>query len=263
MNIPSSQEATTRFVDIYKDSVTKSAIRVPFDNLDSGTRVLSNESECIRYIALYGGHHFYKLQAAYASTRFENIEGRDIEVFDWGCGQALATCALIDYFIEKNINLNVLSITLIEPSTIALKRGRNLVQQMFQNKNSTDSTVRLVNKYMDNLASTDLVSEPNTIKIHLFSNIIDVEAFDLRQLYQLMVTSFQGINRVICTSPDNGRKQRLETFYDLFLQSHQVSKSSSSSEAIYKEVFYAATGNYEERRIGRCERQFTVDLTQR
>jgi hypothetical protein len=263
MKILSPQEAQIRFISsIYRASVTEAAIRPRFDNLDYGTRVLSDESECISYIALYGGHHFYKLYAAYASTKFENIEGRDIEIIDWGCGQALATCVLIDYLIEKNINLNVSSITLIEPSTFALQRGQSLVQRMFQNNPSTHSVVRLVNKYIDALTPNDLVSEPDSIKIHLFSNIIDVEGFDLTQLYQLICSSFHGINRVICTSPDNARQQRLETFYNLF-PSHQVSRASSSSEPINREVFYAATGRYEERRIGRYERQFTVNLTQR
>ena len=261
MKIPSPQEAQIRFFSsIYRDSVTSAAIGVRFDNLDNGTRVLSDESECIRYIALYGGHHFYKLYAAYASTTFEKIEGRDIEIIDWGCGQALATCVLIDYLIEKNINLNVSSITLIEPSTFALQRGQSLIQRMFQNNPSTHSVVRLVNKYIDALTPNDLVSEPDSIKIHLFSNIIDVQGFDLTQLYQLMVNSFHGINRVICTSPDNGRQQRLETFYNLF-PSHQVSRASNSSEPINREVFYAATGRYQECRITRCERQFTVNLT--
>lgn len=262
MNIPSFQEAQIRFSSIYKENVKKAEIRVPFDNLDSGTRVLSDELECIRYIALYGGHHSYKLYEAYSSTRFENIQNREVEIIDWGCGQALATCVLIDYLIEKNINLNVSSITLIEPSRVALHRGRKLVQRMFQNNPSTDSVVRLVNKYLDDLTPADLVLEPSSIKVHLFSNIIDVEGFDLRQLYQLIIDSFQGLNRIICTSPDNGRQQRLETFYDLFSRSHQVSRESSSSEAIYGEVFYVAAGRYEERRIGRCEKQFTVNLTQ-
>ena len=157
MNIPSSQKASIRFSNIYKDSVTRSAIRVPFDNLDNGTRVLRDELECIRYIALYGGHHFHKLYAAYGSTMFKKIKSENIEIFDWGCGQALATCVLVDYLIEKNINLNVMSITLIEPSTVALQSGRRLVRQMFQNHSSTDSTVRLVNKYMDDLTSNDFV----------------------------------------------------------------------------------------------------------
>jgi hypothetical protein len=262
MKIPSPEEAQIRFSSIYNASVTEAQIRVPFDNLDNGTRVLSDESECIRYIALYGGHHFYKLYAAYASTKFENIEGRDIEIIDWGCGQALATCVLIDYLIQKNISLNVSSITLIEPSTVALQRGRSLVQQMFQNNPSTHSVVRLVNKYIDALTPNDLVSEPDSIKIHLFSNIIDVQGFNLTQLYQFMVRSFHGVNRVICTSPYNEGQQRLETFYNLF-PSHQVTRASSSNESIYGELFYAATGNYKECKISRCERQFTVNLTQR
>jgi len=264
MNIPSSQKALIRFSGIYRASVTTAEIQVPFDNLDNGTRILSDESECIRYIALYGGHHFHKLHAAYDSTKFKKIQGKDIEIIDWGCGQALATCVLIDYFIEKNLNLNVSSITLIDPSIVALQRGLSLVQQMFQNNLPIDSVVQLVNKCMDDLTPTDLISEPDSIKIHLFSNILDVERFDLTRLYQLIVRSFHGINRVICTSPDNDRQQRLETFYNLFLQSHKhkVSRESSSTEEIYGEVFYAATGRYEKRRISRCERQFTVKLTQ-
>jgi hypothetical protein len=261
MNIPSPQQAQVRFNDIYKDSVNRSELRVPFDNLDNGTRVLSDEAECIRYIALYGGHHFHKLYAAYSSTKFENAEGQNIEIIDWGCGQALATCVLIDHLIENDIHPNVVSITLVEPSTVALQRGLSLVKQMFQNDASIDSAMRLVNKYLDDVNAADLASEPDSIKIHLFSNILDVEGFDLRRLYQLIVNSFQGLNRVICTSPDNGRQQRLEMFYNFFLQSHQVTRASSSSEAIYGEIFYAATGRYENRRIGRCERQFTVKLT--
>ncbi len=261
MNIPVLQEAKIRFFsNIYKSSVTKAAIRVPYDNLDYGTRVLSDESECIRYMALYGGHHFHKLYAAYSSTQFENIKGKRIEIFDWGCGQALATCILIDYLIEKDINLNVHSITLIEPSIVALQSGCNLVQQMFQNDNSTSCLLRVVNKYMDDLTSIDLASEADTIKVHLFSNIIDVEAFDLRRLYQLMADSFQGRNRIICTSPDNGRQHRLENFYDFFLHSHQTFREFSSSEAIYGEIFYAASGRYKESKITRYERQFTVNL---
>lgn len=262
MNIPSQQQAQIRFFNsIYKASVTKASIRVPFDNLDNGTRVLSDELECIRYIALYGGHHFYKLYAAYTSTKFEIIDGKNIEIIDWGCGQALATCVLVDYLIEKNLNPNVLSITIIDPSQAALQQGLSFIRQMFQNNSSTDSVVRPINKSMDDLIVTDLITDPASIKVHLFSNIIDVESFDLVKLHQLIITSFQGINRIICTSPDNSGKSRLDKFYSLFSQSDQPTSVSKSSEAICEEVFYAATGRYEKRRIGRYESQFTVNLT--
>lgn len=263
MNIPSLEEARIRFFDsIYRPSIVRANFQKPFDDLDRGTRVLKNETECNQYIALYGGHHFYKLYAAYASTNFENINSRDVEIIDWGCGQALATCVLIDYLIEIGVKLNVVSITLIEPSLVALQCGCNHIQQMFQNDAATNSAIRKVNKYIDDLVPTDLVSESNNIKIHLFSNIIDVEGFDLIQLHQLVVNSFQGRNRIICTSPDNLRQHRLDTFHSLFSQSPQLTRASSTSEAIDGEIFYAANGRFEQRRIGRCERQFTVNLTQ-
>ena len=260
MNIPSPEQVQMRFGDIYIDSLNRAQLRVPFDNLDGGTRVLRNEAECISYIALYGGHHFYKLYKAYTSTGFENTEGKNVEIIDWGCGQALATCVLIDYLIDRNISLDVSSITLVEPSIVALERGFSLVQLMFQNDASIYSAVRQVNKYLDDLNPADFVSQTNSIKFHLFSNILDVEGFDLQQLYQLMVNSFQGLNRIVCTSPRG--QQRLEMFYSHFLQSHQVVEASSSSQAISGEVFWAASGKRERRPISRCERQFTVDLTQ-
>jgi hypothetical protein len=263
MNIPSAEEARTKFFDtIYRPSIERANFQKPFDDLDRGTRVLSNETECNQYMALYGGHHFHKLYAAYRSTRFENVEGRNVEIIDWGCGQALATCILIDYLIDTGIKLNASSITLIEPSAVALQCGYKHVRQMFQNHASIDSAIRKIGKYMDELLPADLISDPSNIKIHLFSNIIDVEGFDLRQLHQLVTGSFQGINRIICTSPDNLRKQRLDTFYELFLQSHQPARESNSSEEIYGEIFYAANRRFERRRIGRYERQFTVNLTQ-
>lgn len=255
-----------RFIDgIYKPCVEKcqsiqdiqSVLRI----LDNGKAVLDDERKCDLYIAFYGGHHFHKLYAAFASTNFPHTESKDIEIIDWGCGQALATCVLIDYLIENNINPNIVSVTLIEPSLISLNRGYNFTRQMLQSTFSSSCTLRKVNKYINDLTSNDLASEMGTIKVHLFSNIIDVEAFCLNDLHRLMLASFLGYNRLICTSPDNDGKYRLGNFYNLFSQSCQVFNSASSDEPIYQEIFYFKNKQYERQRIGRCERQFTVNLT--
>jgi len=268
MNIPNPEEANTRFIaDIYEPCVEKyknvqniqSVLRV----LDHGTAVLDDEPKCDQYIAFYGGHHFHKLYAAFASTNFQYVNGKDLEIIDWGCGQALATCVLVDYLIENGFKPNVVSITLIEPSFTALKRGYNFTCQMLQSKPYADFAIRTVNKYIDDLKPGDLISDVASINIHLFSNIIDVEAFSLDKLYGLMLGSFQGLNRFICTSPDNDRRYRLGKFYDLFSQSCQINNQVSFEEPIYKEVFYFKTGRYQARRIGRCERQFTANLIQR
>ena len=101
MNIPSPYEMHKRFLEIYQESVIAANIKVPFDSLDNGRRILSSESECTQYLALYGGRHYHKLSQAYASTKFERIGDKTVEIIDWGCGQALATCVLVDYLIDK------------------------------------------------------------------------------------------------------------------------------------------------------------------
>lgn len=268
MNIPNPEEANTRFIaDIYKPCIEKcknvqniqSVLRV----LDNGQAVLDDELKCDQYIAFYGGHHFHKLYAAFASTNFQYANGKNLEIIDWGCGQALATCVLLDYLIENRFKPNVVSITLIEPSVKALKRGYDFICPMFQSKPNADFAIRTVNKYIDDLEPSDLISDMGSIKVHLFSNIIDVEAFSLGKLHSLILGSFQGLNRFICTSPDNDRSYRLDNFYDLFSQSCQIYNPVSFEEAIYKEVFYFKTRQYEDRRIGRYERQFTVNVVQR
>ena len=261
MHIPSRQEAQIRFFDnIYRACVTKEKPKLPSGDPDRGTRVIETEAECEKYIAFYGGHHYHKLYAAFNSTNFAAIQSKNVEIVDWGCGQALATCILIDYLIENQFDFNIVSITLVEPSSVALQRGCYLLRQMFQNNSNVDSIIKIVNKYMDDLTVDDLVSEANNIKIHLLSNIIDVDKFDLYKLYGLIVRAFSGTNRLICTSPDNERKNRLDIFYNLFAQSHQVFYSYSYDEAIRGEVFFAKSGRYEERSVGRYERQFTVRL---
>lgn len=248
-----------RFLDdIYRPRTEQ--IQVPFENFKHGTGVLSEEVECDKYIALYGGHHFHKLYAAFPSTNFQYTEGKNVEIIDWGCGQALATCVLIDYFVEIQIKPNIKLITLVEPSSIALCRGYYFIRQMLQPNFFNQTVIRTVNKYIDYVNFNDFISSDSNIKIHLFSNILDVEGLDLNKLYNLIINSFQGVNRLICTSPYNANRQRLDNFYNLFCEYPLVKNKFHSDEAIYKEVFKASSGRFETSKITRCERQFTIKV---
>jgi hypothetical protein len=260
MLITSPQKIKTRFFDnIYKPTIEK--LPTPLPDIDHGKKVLLEEVECDTYIALYGGHHFHKLYAAFPFTKFENTEGKSIEIIDWGCGQALATCVLIDYLVENGFSPKIESITLIEPSSIALWRGYSFVSQMLQPNFSSSPIIRTVNKYIDDLNDSDFVSNTSNIKIHLFSNIIDVECFEINKLYELIINCFQGLNRIICTSPyRNTVNHRIDNFYNLFNDVHTIRYSSTLSEAIYKEIFYFRNNRFEMRKIQRYERQFTVKL---
>jgi hypothetical protein len=260
INHSSLQERKTRFWDeIYKPRIRK--LQVPFDNLDNGKRILREESECDRYIALYGAHHFHKLYRAFTATNFQYIENKNIEIIDWGCGQALATCVLLDYFIENNINPKIISITLVEPSSLALWRGYSFVRKMLKDTNFVSCEARTVNKSIDDLNCSDFRSNQHSIKIHLFSNIIDVDCFNLDLLYQLIVKSFQGVNRLICTSPyQKSKNYRLDKFYNLFSEYTRIKNEFHSDEAIHDNIFNVRTGMFESWSIKRYEKQFTIHL---
>lgn len=263
MRVPAGNNNQTRFFEnIYKSAVQSANLQVPFDVLERGRALIRNERDCTEYIAAYSGQHFHKLYAAFASTNFAYTEGRNVEIIDWGAGLATATCILIDYLIENNISPNITSITLIEPSLIALEKGQELIYRMFQTSTLENCEIRLIEKFIDDVTTSNLASEDVSIKIHLFSNIIDMEVFDLNNLYELIVRSYRGTNRLICTSPDNNWKHRLDLFYQLFEQSHELTSPFVSSQEIYGEIFYIANQQYSRRRIGRYERQFTVDLSQ-
>jgi hypothetical protein len=227
-------------------------------SLRHGTAVLDSHTNCDLYIALYGAHHFYKLYAALDAINFD-INGQAIEIVDWGCGQALATCVVMDYFIARSITPDIHSITLVEPSGVALERGADFVRQMAQGYLGSLGEIRSVGKYLDDLAVEDLGGDGETIKLHLFSNIIDVDTFDLHLLYELIVASFQGFNHFICTSPSNHRG-RLDRFCHPFFWSYQASNDIRCQEAIYGDMFFFKAGRFQECRISRYERQFAVSL---
>lgn len=132
---------------------------------------------------------------------------------------------------------------------------------MLQPNLSSNSIIRTVNKHIDYLEFSDFVSSDSNIKIHLFSNIIDVEGFDLNKLYNLIINCFQGISRIICTSPyQSARNYRIDTFYNMFDEYPTVRNQFHSNEAIYKEVFKVSLGRFETSKITRCERQFTIKV---
>ena len=71
MLIISPQKIKTRFFDnIYKPTIEK--LPTPLPDINHGKKVLLEEVEYDTYIALYGGHHFHKLYAAFPLTKFEN-----------------------------------------------------------------------------------------------------------------------------------------------------------------------------------------------
>jgi len=184
-----------------------------FRSLGRGVAILEQEEQLFSYLKSYGSMHKAKLLSSFSSFPFNEIMGKHIEIYDWSCGQALATIVLLEYLGEKNIDLNIDRVTLIEPSEIALKRASLHVKHF-----APEVRTRTVLKDMDSLEGTDVNSLDESVKIHLFSNILDVEAYSMQHLVEIIKHGIKGNNYMICVSPyiNDIKTARFDSFVNSF-----------------------------------------------
>jgi hypothetical protein len=187
-----------------------------YKSLQNGTGILTTHEQMNAYMACYADMHRAKLYAAFDQLfQKGGLHGAKVEVVDWGCGQAFATCTLIDYIREKKIALTISQITLIEPSAAALNRGWEHIDALCQG--AARPQVVMINKVADANLVAGLKADRRTTKIHLFSNILDISSVALDQVYRNVADSFKGDNYVVCVSPNNYGGSRLKLFFNKFM----------------------------------------------
>ena len=178
-----------------------------YNDLNRGTDILDDEVHLNMYLKCYGKMHKAKLDAAFGCIPNDiELFSHEIEIYDWGCGQGIATICLFDYLKSKNIHYNIKGIHLIDPSTVAVKRACDVIN-CIDSSISVNTTMRV----FDDLEQEDFL--PSTaIKLHLFSNILDVDSFDLARFIHLFQRSFSGTNYFICVGPYYSNNRRVDEF---------------------------------------------------
>lgn len=186
-----------------------------FHSLGRGVSIIQQEEQLYSYMNSYGSMHKAKLVSAFSHFPFEEIKESDIEIYDWSCGQGMASMVLLEYLRDHIIQLTIQRITLIEPSEIALKRASLHVKHF-----DSEVKIKTVLKDMDSLSTNDVRSNSECIKLHLFSNILDVEAFSMQHLIDFIKLSFDGLNHFVCVSPyiNDVKTARIDTFVNYFKQ---------------------------------------------
>jgi len=190
-----------------------------YDNLERGVALLNGDKELKQYIHSFGNMHIAKLKSAFQLLITPNNfshSTEQIEIFDWGCGQGLGSIALIDQLkIYKSKNELIDKITLIEPGTDALKRAALHASLALKSENK----INPINKYIDTaLNDKDLINKKHSIKIHIFSNIIDVNEVDADLISELITNKMSGINYIVCVGPRFGdsKDRKMEYFANSF-----------------------------------------------
>jgi len=201
-----------------------------FYSLGRGVAILSKEQQLFSYLRSYGNMHFAKCNYAYNNIPLDFFNN-NIEIIDWGCGQALASMTYLDFIKKQDITQIIEKVTLNEPSEIALKRG-TLHIKTFDNK----IDIHTIHKDLNSLRKNDFTSN-NYVKLHLFSNILDIDNYSSKQLAELIKEKFKGVNYFVVVSPKitDLKTNRIDNFIKEFaIQDFELIKSENKNAGEWK-----------------------------
>ena len=85
-------------------------------------------------------------------------------------------------------------------------------------KYHNDIKINTVNKDLDSLNNNDLENLGSQMKLHLFSNILDIDLFSLKLLIEKIECNFKGKNYFVCVSSyiTDLKTNRLDSFMSHF-----------------------------------------------
>lgn len=215
-------EATKIVEQCYK-RLPQEMREAPWLYTDHGRKLLETEDDMNAYLAAYGETHIMKCQAALQHFPFDQMRMYQFEIFDWGCGQGLATLTLLDMLRERNMLGGLRRITLIEPSRQTLERAKHWIEESA----GPGVTVIGINKFIPSTDNElmDEVSCNSQVSINLFSNILDIRTLSLNWLAHKTAT-LANINYMICVGPKYTGNTRIEDFCGYFQPQEYFSKIS-------------------------------------
>lgn len=182
------------------------------NSLNRGVDVLDSEALLQMYFYSFGDMHAAKLNYAFEHLQQYIKDAKRVEIIDYGCGQGMASLCYHDYINNVNPSQEVSRVILIEPSELALSRASLLCSRFYPN-----AEIVTINKGFESLIENDIELSGSIPTIHLFSNILDVESYDIEKLAQLVKTKSVGDNEYVIVSPiqNANRMKRLKDFVEI------------------------------------------------
>ena len=188
-----------------------------YEALNRGVDILDSEPQMVTYLYAFGPMHQAKLNYAFKHLPEEFLEQPEINIIDYGCGQALGTMCYADYLRENGYTQKVKVITLIEPSEMCLKRAALHASVFFP-----DAEIKTVNKSFDDLTTEDLFFsfDDEIPNLNILSNVLDILDFNLDKFSQLLRNILGDNNNLfLCMSPyfkDYDKDIRMRDFSSAF-----------------------------------------------
>ena len=187
-----------------------------FMQLERGIAQLSTHEQLCQYLYSYGNMHQAKLLDAFKMVPDEWFSS-PFEVVDWGCGQAMGSINLLDHLREINHLDSIERIVLIEPSARAIERGTVHLEAY---RSICNFEVVSHACLFEDIHPEQIQTTKRRRRIHIFSNILDVAAIDLRHLARLLADSQQSDDLLVCVGPFYANNRRMDRLFDFFEESN-------------------------------------------
>ena len=191
----------------------------PWTALNHGIDPLQSEDQLNAYLSAYGEIHYIKCRAAFQNFPFDRLYS--YEIYDWGCGQGIATLTLIEMLMEREKLFGLRKITIIEPSEPAINRAKEYIRQIVPNVR-----IHCVNKYIPSETDAkelDEITPYDGYAIHIFSNVLDIPSINLKWLAN-KVSTLGTTLFIACIGPTNAKSHRIVDFCQYFNATEFFSK---------------------------------------
>ena len=202
-------------------------IEVVRRDTDCGRAILKREDQLEDYWYTYAKMIKKQWDSFWQKIPPLNFE-KDFELVDHGCGQGLASCLFLDKYGRKYAK-KLSKITLIEPSSIAIETAGKILD-LYSKKFGHQIPIHKVASKIDQTNPREVVSKNNRPKLHLLSNILDVESFDPVKYFKSLL-SIKESQRYLCVShsrESQGGNSRFRKVEELF--NNLVSAGNITSE---------------------------------
>lgn len=191
-------------------------LEVVQQDTDYGRAILQRKDQLAAYWFTYAPMIKEQWEIFWQKITPLNING-SFEIIDHGCGQGLASCLFLDKY-GKRFAKKLSKITLIEPSNIAIETAGKILD-LYSKKFGHQIPIRKVISKIDETNPNKIISENDRPKLHLFSNILDVDSFDPAKYFQSLF-SISDNQRYFCVSHSrdycggNSRFRKVEKLFN-------------------------------------------------
>lgn len=186
------EDLTAKFIrDNYKLNISDN----PKRKLGGGRNILEDTKQLDQYLYSYS----LMAQKQWDKAFRLKVLPKEATIIDYGCGQGLSLLQLVEQWSDAGSfdvtwKDRVKEVKLIEPSNVALDRAQAVAGLKFPH-----STVKAVNKKLENLDDDDLVFEPHKTYVHIFSQVLDIpmsRKFSITELFE-KITSTIGTHYIL------------------------------------------------------------------